>query len=259
MGRQSFKEMLQNQAAYGIFVYLAGWPGFMEQLALAGYDFVIIDTEHSSLSYAQVQALAQNARQAGLHPIVRVTDKHYHLVARALDMGVDSLMMPTVETLEQAENLVRWARFPPMGRRGAGSAAIVLAGDQRRYIQETNENGLLVIQIETKTGVENLDQILGVAGIDAILVGPLDLSVSLGFPGEAQHPVVAAAIEQVIARSRRAGKIAGLMCEPEQAAAYARMGAHLLAIGLDLGFLHSAAQQAIRKARQEPGKKDVEP
>jgi len=248
---EAFKQRLKEKAAYGIFLTRVTWPGLMELLAKNEYDFVIIDTEHGSLSYEQVEAMAHSARLLGIHPIVRVADKHYHLVSRALDMGVDSVMMPTVESVAEVKNLVQWAKFPPLGKRGAGSSAIVLERDKRKFIQETTDNGLVVIQIETKTGYENLDEILKNPGLDAIFIGPLDLSISLGIPGEFQNPILVQAMEQIITKSKAAGKAVGLLCAPEQAHLYARMGVHLIAIGLDITFLQSAAGLAMRQARGE--------
>jgi len=248
---EAFKQRLKEQPAYGIFITKLTWPGLMDLLAKNAYDFVIVDTEHGSLSYEQVEALAHSARLLGIHPIVRVTDKNYHLVARALDMGVDSVMMPTVESVAEVEKLVQWAKFPPVGKRGAGSSAIVLASNKPQFIQETNDNGLVVIQIETKTGYENLDEILKTPGLDAIFIGPLDLSISLGIPGEFQNPILVQAMEQIIAKSKAAGKVVGLLCAAEQAHRYAQMGVHLIAIGLDVTFLQSAAGLAIRQARGE--------
>ena len=248
---EPFKTRLKQGPQYGIFLTAVTWPGLLELLAKNGYDFVVIDTEHGSYSYEQVQALAQRARLLGIHPIVRVAGKQYHLVSRALDMGVDSVMMPTVETTTEVENLVQWAKYPPQGRRGAGNSTIVLEPDKARFIRETNAAGLVVIQIETRGGLENLDALLKVPGLDAIFIGPLDLSISLGIPGEFQHPVFTQAVDEIIRKSRAAGIVVGLMCAPEAAPAYTRMGAHLVAIGADFTLLQSAAQAALTRASSD--------
>jgi 2-keto-3-deoxy-L-rhamnonate aldolase RhmA len=245
----TFKDRLKQNTQLGIFLSTLTWPGIMEMLAKTGYDFVVIDTEHGIYSYEQVQALSRSAAQLGIHAIIRVTGKEYALVARALDMGADSIMMPTVETAAEVENLVKWAKYPPLGKRGAGSSAIVLSSDKRQFIDETSQNGLVVIQIETKTGLENLDEILNNPALDGVFIGPLDLSLSLGIPGEFQNPVLVQAIEQIITKSRAAGKIVGLLCSPEQAPMYANLGATLIAIGLDVSLLHAAVDRAITTAR----------
>ena len=234
---REFKDSLTSQVKYGAFVSNISWLGTIDLLAQYQYDFIVIDTEHGCFTYEQVQMLVQAARLHGIHPVVRVAGKQYHLVSRALDMGTSSVMMPVVETAAEADQVVNWAKYPPQGMRGAGSFGILLDANKRQFIQQANQDGLVILQIETQKGVENLDEILKNPFVDVIFIGPLDLSISLGIPGEFQNPLLHQAFDKIITKSRLAGKCVGIMCSPEQAPVFAQQGVNFLAIGIDVGFL----------------------
>jgi 4-hydroxy-2-oxoheptanedioate aldolase len=247
----SFKATLGKEVKFGAFVSNVTWPGYIDLLAKHHYDFVVIDTEHGSFGYDQVQALVQYAKLYGLYPVIRVADKQYHLVARALDMGTSSVMMPVVETAQEVENLLSWAKYPPQGKRGAGSFGIILDNDKSRFIQDVNDDGVVIIQIETKKGLENLDEILKFPAVDVVFIGPLDLSLSLGIPGDFKNPILHQAFTQIIEKCQRAGKCIGIMCNPEDAPHFIEQGVNFLAIGIDVGFLQSALRQAMAVAKGE--------
>lgn len=169
-------------------------------LAAAGFNWTFIDGEHGGFGIETIQDLCRASVMAGMSPIVRVADMQYALVARALDCGAQGVIFPRVESPELLERAVSWTKFPPLGVRGCG-----LGGPQIDYeratvaqmVEHFNENTMVVLQIETRLAVERRDELLSVPGIDAVMVGPVDLSISLGVAGEFEHPKMVDAMEKI--------------------------------------------------------------
>src|SRR5687768_12480588 len=162
-------------------------PDVPRILAAAGYNWTFIDCEHGGFDLETVQDLCRVAVPAGLCPIVRVAELHYSLVARSLDCGAQGIIFPRVELPELLEKAVTWARFPPRGIRGYGLMPLHVdheAVSVPQIIEHMNENTMVVLQIETLAAVDRRDELLSVPGIDAVMIGPMDLSISLGVPGE---------------------------------------------------------------------------
>ncbi len=175
-------------------------PDVARILATAGFDWAFIDTEHGWFGTETVKEVCYASVRAGLCPIVRVVSMDYGLVARALDCGAQGVMFPRVESVELLERAVSWTRFPPAGVRGCGlnAAHIDFAkASIAEVVEHANANTMVVLQIETRRAVEMRDELLSVRGIDAVMVGPVDLSISLGVPGEFQHPKMVEAMEQI--------------------------------------------------------------
>lgn len=175
-------------------------PEVARIFAAAGFNWAFVDTEHGGFDLETVQDICRVSNMAGLCPIVRVADLQYPLVARALDCGAQGIIFPRVESPEMLERAVSWTKFPPIGIRGFG-----LTTQQVNYepigmpqiIEQVNANTLVVMQIETQRALDMRDELLSVPGIDAVMVGPADLSISLGVPGDFQHPKMVAAMEAV--------------------------------------------------------------
>ena len=180
-------------------------------MALAGFDFLWLDTEHAMLGTETIANLVQMALVCDICPLVRVTDLAYPLVARALDAGAQGIVIPRVETRAQAEAAVGFAKYPPLGRRGAGGDA--RNGYERRdaktAVDEANAETMVVLQIETLLGVENLDGIASVPGVDVVCLGPLDLSIALGVPGQFAHPTFVDTVRQIIGVADKHGIACG--------------------------------------------------
>jgi 2-keto-3-deoxy-L-rhamnonate aldolase RhmA len=187
-------------------------PEIARILTAAGFDWAFVDTEHGGFDLESVQDICRVANLAGLCPIVRVGDLKYTLVARALDCGAQGIIFPRVESVELLERAISWTKFPPVGVRGYG-----LTNQQANYEAVTmpqimahmNANTLVVMQIETKRAVEMREELLAVPGIDAVMIGPADLSISLGVPGEFQHPLMVEAMTAVRDTCLRRGIAAG--------------------------------------------------
>jgi 2-keto-3-deoxy-L-rhamnonate aldolase RhmA len=175
-------------------------PEIPRILAAAGYHWAFIDTEHGGFDLETVQDLCRVSNLVGLCPIVRVGDMQYSLVARALDCGAQGIIFPRVESPELLEKAVSWTKFPPAGIRGYGLGANQTDYEPLNFnqvIEHVNANTMVVFQIETRRAVEAREELLAVPGIDAVMIGPADLSISLGVPGDFQHPKMVNAMTAV--------------------------------------------------------------
>jgi 2-dehydro-3-deoxyglucarate aldolase/4-hydroxy-2-oxoheptanedioate aldolase len=169
-------------------------------LAAAGFQWAFIDTEHGGFDISIVQTICRASVLSGLCPIVRVASIDYALIARALDCGGQGVIFPRVESPELLEKAVSWTKFPPVGVRGYGLGAPQIEYERAtmpQVIEHVNANSMVVLQIETKKALEARDELLSIPGIDAVMMGPADLSISLGVPGEFQHPKMVEAMEAV--------------------------------------------------------------
>jgi 2-keto-3-deoxy-L-rhamnonate aldolase RhmA len=224
-------------------------PDVVRALAAAGLDWVFFDAEHGAFSLETLQDLMRVATGAGLCPIVRVADLQYALIARALDCGAQGVLLPRVESPALLAQAVSWTRFPPMGTRGFGLAAPQLDYEPvtiAEAIAHVNANVLVVLQIETRTALERIDELLAVPNIDAVLIGPGDLSISLGIPGEFEHPQFVAAVETVRDRCERAGIAPGMhMRSLALGKRWTGRGLRLISCNSDLGFLFDQATETV--------------
>lgn len=210
----SFRDQLANgNVVSGPIVSEIRSVGPIKSLALAGHDFVWLDMEHAMFNWETIQTLVQFARLVGITPLVRVTDLSYALVARALDAGAIGVIIPRVDSVEQVRDAVSYARYPPLGRRGAGGEGRY--GFERRLpadaVEQVNTATVVAVQVETIGAVERIDELASVEGIDVVCVGPQDLSISLGLAGQFDHPTFVEAVEHVLRQVSSAGKVAGMV------------------------------------------------
>ncbi len=241
------KTRLKNhEKLYGSFLSNTGWGGYIEILKHHGYDFVLIEAEHAPLSYAKMEELLRTARLADIHPVIRVSSLEYTLIAKAMDMGGISIMVPHIESAEQAQEIVNWAKYPPVGERGAGGYKLLFEPDKQKYVNNANEDGIIIVQIESRKGIEQLDHILQVPNIDAILIGPFDLSVDLGCAGQTNHPSVVAAIETIIQKCQAKNMPIGIhLSNVQELKEWSKRGVTLLSFGSDIQALFTTAQKNI--------------
>lgn len=175
-------------------------PEIPKLLAAAGFQWAFLDTEHGGFDLETIQDICRVSVMAGLCPIVRVADLQYSLVARALDCGAQGVIFPRVESPELLEKAISWTKFPPVGVRGYGLTAVQTEYEPlpfNQIIEHVNANTMVVLQIETRRALEAREELLAIPGIDAVMIGPADLSISLGVPGEFQHAKMIAAMESV--------------------------------------------------------------
>jgi 2-keto-3-deoxy-L-rhamnonate aldolase RhmA len=181
-------------------------PAVMQLLKNAGFDFAIIDNEHGPFNIETIADLSRSAKQIDLTPLVRVPDLFYPYIAQSLDSGAQGVMVPRIFHAEQVREAVQMVKYPPTGRRGCALArgfTDFKGGPVSEAMAQTNEESMLIIQIETQEAVENIEEIAAVPGVDVALVGPNDLSIALGVPGQMDSSKLHAAIEKVIDTCQR--------------------------------------------------------
>ena len=241
--RNPFKQALREQRPQiGLWLGLANSYS-AEICASAGFDWLLIDGEHAPNDIRSIlQQLQTIAGYPNTHAVARVPVGHGDvgtaLIKQYLDIGAQTLLVPMVDTAQQAAELVRAVRYAPAGLRGMAGARASGWGRYPRYAHEANDQVCLLVQIETKAGLDNLDAICATDGIDGIFIGPADLSASLGHVGDPGHADVQAAIGDVITRVVNAGKGVGILSTDETLTRrYLGLGATFVAVGLDTNLL----------------------
>jgi 2-keto-3-deoxy-L-rhamnonate aldolase RhmA len=240
--RNTFKQALQaNRRQLGLWINFAHHP-IAEVLGDAGFDWLLFDMEHTpnDLQIVGQQLLALRGREC--QPIVRVPVHDMAWIKRVLDTGAPNVMVPNIRNPAEAREAVAWTRFAPEGLRGvAGSTR---AGNWTRYkdymVRANDEIGV-VLQIESREALDNLDAICRVEGVDAVFIGPSDLAAALGHRGGAAHADVQAAIKQAIATARGAGRAIGILAADGKCDHYLEWGATMVGVGTDLHLLVAAA------------------
>lgn len=241
---KEFRERIETPAGvFGPFM-ISGDPAFVEAAGYAGYDFVLLDMEHGPNTFEKLQQLIRAANVAGVMPVVRVPRGTDIWIDQALDVGAGGVMIPQIDTAEQARVAVSAAKFAPKGNRGtcrfvrsAGYGAVPGA----EYFEKAQDT-VVIVQAEGKKAVENLDEIMEVEGIDIIFVGPYDLSSSLGIIGQINHPRVMECIQDICDRANAKGIKVGCFADNVHSAKKLReMGVKFLGYSCDTAIFHNAA------------------
>ena len=251
----TFKLRLQSgEAQIGLWLGLA--DAYCAELAAnAGFDWLLIDGEHAPNDLRGMLGQLQAVAPYPSHPVIRPVIGDTALIKQVLDIGVQTLLVPMVESAEQAKELVKAIHYPPNGVRGVGSA---LARASRwnsipGYLDKADEQMCLLVQIENREGLANLDAIAAVDGVDGVFIGPADLSASMGYRGNPGHPEVQAAIEGAILRIQKAGKAAGILSADQKLAKrYIELGAAFVAVGVDTTVLMRGLQTLAATFKEGP-------
>ncbi|MGQ9770406.1 MAG: HpcH/HpaI aldolase family protein [Thermogutta sp.] len=245
----------QGKIVWGTWVTI-GEERVIWAIAEAGFDWITIDMEHTPLDWSQVDRLVGFALAAGITPLVRITVGDTAHIKRALDLGASGLVVPMVESVEQAREIISASRYPPQGSRSAAAAhhhrrfQMTLA----EYLSAANDEIAIVLQIESPMGVEQASEIAELPGCDALLIGPLDLACRLFGPTlqltSDQEEIFRASVETVIAAGKKSGCATGFHARSvEEAIHWANQGMQLLAVSNDLNFLTSSARTTISQLR----------
>ena len=243
--RNELKRRLKaGEQACGLWMSIES-PIVTELLSGLGFDYFVFDTEHSPLGIYQAQTLMQAMRPMGTTPIVRVWWNDLVAIKRALDIGAYGIVVPWVNTKEQAEMAVKACRYAPEGLRGCGPRRAALFDPD--YLQTADEEILIIAQIETKQAVENIEDILSVEGIDVSYIGPADLSASHGHLGNMSHPEVQEAIDKVFDASEAAGVAKGVhMGSGKTILDRVEKGYNFITVGSDLGSVRAGANEILK-------------
>jgi len=247
------QKLLRGGTSLGTFVFEFNTTGVARLAAEAGAEFVVFDMEHTGWSVETIRLLLATTRGTPLMPAVRIPATEYHFVARVLDMGAAGIMIPMCESAEQARCLVQSAKYPPVGRRGAAFGIAhddYTAGDLAEKIASANRETLLIAQIETQAGVENVEAIAAVEGIDVLWIGQFDLANSLGLPGQFEHPRFLECEARVLDACRAAGKVAGIMAgDVPSGRRLLERGFRMLAYSGDLWIYQAALREGLSALR----------
>jgi 2-keto-3-deoxy-L-rhamnonate aldolase RhmA len=246
-GRPAYGTMLQDQRS----------PSTAQIMAQAGCDFVFLDMEHGPYNLETVADLVRVIRLSGATPLVRVPDCEYHLMCRPLDLGAQGIMIPRIETRDQVEYIVECTHYPPLGKRGCSvdkGQNDFLPQEAWAFTEEANRENLIILQIERREALEQIDDILSVPGVGAAILGPNDLALSLGVRGDD----MLAALEQSIQHVLDACLAAGIPCgihigNLEWLAEWQRRGMQLLCYSTDIAFLRKGAASGIRWLKEREG------
>lgn len=239
------KKVVNRARTYGV------WNGLVdtvvaEILACADFDWILIDGEHAPFDIRKIQLQLQTLSAYDTQVIVRPPVGDTVLIKQLMDIGVQNVMIPMVETAEQAMQLIKDMRYPPEGNRGVGTALARASKWNRleNYFAKANSQMCLICQVETIKGLDNLDEILAVDGVDGVFIGPADLAASMGHLGNPAHPQVKEMVAKALTKIREKNKTAGVLAlSSELIAFYSSKGANLLGIGVDTLLLANGAQK----------------
>jgi len=241
--------MTGDKVAIGTMISDVRSPAVAQIMAAAGLDFVMFDMEHGAYDIATVADIIKVARLSGIVPLVRVPDCQYHLISRVLDAGAQGVMVPRIETLEQVKIATEAVRYPPQGKRGASVTKghnEYQSAPLKEFIEHSNREVLLILQIERKEAVDNINEMLSVPGVDAALIGPADLSISLGVPGETNSTIVTEAIGKVVEACARHGVWSGAHLSSTEVLRYwMTQGMRLIMCSNDVHMLADGAKKIV--------------
>jgi len=250
---QTRERLARGETVYGCGLQVYRSAEIPRAFAAAGFDYVFIDMEHGAFDLETVQDMIRASLEAGITPIVRVAELLYSLVARLLDAGAQGIILPRVEDQRVLAEALSWLRFPPLGKRGYGVNPTMTGYEAHSFaeiIEHQNRNTLAVVQFETVTAIENADELLALPGLDVIMVGPADLSIALGIPGEFEHPLLIRAVEGLIEKCKRHGVVPGIQTRSvAMAKAWAERGMRLVGASAEHGLLLEKAKESVAALR----------
>lgn len=240
----------QGQSVIGTMIAELRQPSVVQLLANAGFDFVLIDNEHGAFNIETIADLSRMAVYVGVTPIVRVPDLAYPYIAQSLDAGAQGIMAPRISTAAQVREVVQMMKYPPLGVRGSALSrgyTRFKGGPVVEAMAAANEETLLIIQVETRGAVDNIEEIVSTPGVDVTLIGPNDLSIALGVPDQQNHPDMQAAIQKMMAACQRHGVYPAIhMNELSLAAHWAKQGMRLVSSSAEIGLLVKAGLEVTK-------------
>ena len=249
LAQNAFKRALKaGKAQIGLWSSLSS-NYTVEVIAGAGFDWILLDTEHSPADLENVLTQLQAAAVYSTHPVVRVAWNDMVTIKRILDIGAQSLLVPYVSNAAEARNAVSYTRYPPAGLRGvAGTTRATRFGRVKDYARRAHEEICVLVQVETQIALDNIESICAVDGVDGVFIGPADLHASLGYTGEIANPAVKPLIDEAIRRIRKGGKAPGILTPNESDARHwLECGALFVAVGADVAILARGAEALAAK------------
>ncbi|MDR3698376.1 MAG: aldolase/citrate lyase family protein [Candidatus Sulfopaludibacter sp.] len=251
---QTRERLARGETVFGCGLQVYRSAEIPRAFAAAGFDYVFIDMEHGAYDLETVQDMIAACNMAGITPIVRVGELLYSLVARLLDAGAQGIILPRVEDPKLLAEAMSWMRFPPVGKRGYGVNPTMVSYEGHTFaeiIEHQNRNTVSVVQFETRVAMERADELLSVPGVDIAMVGPADLSISLGVPGDFENPLMISTIGALIEKCNRHGVVPGIQTRSvAMAKAWAERGMRFVGAGAEHGLLLEKAKEAVSQLNQ---------
>jgi 4-hydroxy-2-oxoheptanedioate aldolase len=253
MKKNYLKEALMNgKTAFGPFLKITD-PAVVEIMGFAGFDFVIIDQEHGPISVQSAQDMIRAAESVNITPIIRVADNDESLILRALDIGAQGVEIPQINCKSDALRAVNSAKYSPQGDRGVCRyvrAANYSSTDKFKYFKSANKGTMVIIHIEGVKGINNLDEILSVSGIDVVFIGPYDLSQSLGIPGKVNDSLVVEKMKEVVLKCKQHKIAVGTFADDVQTAKkWISLGVQYMSFSVDVGILYEASKSIMNELK----------
>lgn len=243
----------EGKTLFGTFICLPSYQT-IEVMSSSGFDFMVFDAEHAPTNPALVHQQLMALSHVKTASVVRIAAQDPNLVKSYLDLGADALMVPNIETAEQAKEVVRMMRYPPQGYRGVGGSmrSTNYFRNAANYYASSNNNVFLMAQIETPKGLANLDAIAAVDGVDVVFFGPNDFAANSGLLGQPGHADVMAKMEAGMKRCKELGKASGILCGEAQAERYMKAGCQIVAVGSEVGLLVGASDGLVKRLNAMP-------
>ncbi len=246
------KRLRAGETVVGPFVIVPSVT-MIDTLGYSGMDFCIIDTEHGPISQESAMDLVIAAQGVGVAPIIRVGDNDERLILRALDIGSEGVQVPQINSIPDAEAVVHAAKYAPLGERGLSiftRAGNYFKGDGEGHTDRQNDETMTVVHIEGKKGLDNLEEIMTVDGIDVLFLGPYDISQSLGYPGDVRNPIVETALREATAKARAQGRAVGSYAKDVEMGKWLiDLGIQYISINVDAIIYRQACEAIVRSLK----------
>jgi len=247
------ERLAKGAAVFGCMLQAYRSPEVARTFAAAGFDYVFIDMEHSAYDLETVQDMIHASLDAGITPLVRVCELLYSLVARLLDSGAQGIILPRVDDPKTLEEALSWLRYPPVGKRGFGVNPTMIGYETRtmaEIIEHMDRNTVSVVQFETRAALERADELLSLKGLDIAMVGPADLSIALGIPGEFENPKLISAVEKLIEQCGKYGVTPGIQVRNvAMAKAWTERGMRFVGTGAEHVLLLERSKEVVSQLR----------
>ena len=253
MKKNNLKEVLkEGKNVFGPFMKFTD-PAAVEIMGFAGFDFVIIDAEHGPISMQSAQNMIRAAETVNITPIIRVSSNDEALILRALDIGAQGIEIPQINSKSQAIKAVKSVKYSPQGERGVCRyvrASNYSSMDKFKYFKSANEESMIITHIEGVEGINNLDEILSVPGIDVIFIGPYDLSQSLGIQGQVNNSLVVEKMKEVVLKCKQSKIAVGSFADDIQTAKkWISLGIQYMSFSVDVGILYDISKTIVNKLK----------
>ena len=254
MKKNNLKEVLkEGKNVFGPFMKFTD-PAAVEIMGFAGFDFVIIDAEHGPISMENAQNMIRAAESVNITPVIRVGNNDESLILRALDIGAQGIEIPQINSKADAVRAVKSVKYSPQGERGVCRyvrAANYSSMDKFKYFESANNETMIIAHIEGVEGINNLDEILSVPGIDVIFIGPYDLSQSLGIPGQVNHSLVVGKMKEVVLKCKENKVSVGTFADDIKTAKFwVSLGVQYMSFSVDVGILYEVSKQIVEKLKK---------